>query len=106
MDQDFFRQEAIDLYYTPYVIAERVTYEIYSRGKLSIYTDATKTRYTQEFISDCRARESRYTESTQEMVKDIEEINLQEPAFTDHWVADFMARNHLSFRHAHFKRRG
>lgn len=106
MDFEYLREEVRDFNYTTYVIAERITYEVFSRTKKEIYTTFTKNRYTEDFKNECRERESRYQNSTNAMLEDIEEYGLPEPQFSDHWVKDFMKRNGLSVRQAHFRRRG
>lgn len=40
------------------------------------------------------------------MIEEFEKSGLREPVFSDHWVRNFMDRNHLSFKQAHFRRRG
>lgn len=106
MDMEFIKDEAREFYYTSYVIAERITYEIFSRKKKQIYTDAQKNTYTDDFTNECRQREIRFENSIHYMIQEIEESGLTEPVFSDHWVRNFMDRNRLSFRHAHFRRRG
>ena len=106
MDIDFIKEEAREFYYTPYAIAERITYEEFSKKKKQIHTNEQKDTCTEEFKTVCLRRESQFQISHQNMIKDIEESGLTEPLFSDHWVRDFMKRNKLSVRHAHFRRRG
>ena len=106
MDIEFIKDEARELYYTSYVIAERITFEIFSRMKRQIYTTIQKNMYTAEFKIECRKRERRFEDSADCMIEEIEKSGLREPVFSDHWVRNFMDRNRLSFRQAHFRRRG
>lgn len=84
MDFEYIKEEARNFYYTPYVIAERISYEIFSRSKKQIYTTFTKNRYTEEFISECCERESRYHNSTIFILEEIKESGLPEPQFSDY----------------------
>ena len=106
MDDQFLIDEARELFYTPYVLAERITYELFSRNGRQIYKEENKYSYTDEFKEECRERTIMYEESTEKMVNELEEIEFNEPVFSSHWIKDFMSRNSLSFRKAHFKRRG
>lgn len=54
--------------------------------------------YTPEFISITKEKEKKYNDSIQSMIKDIEGVQQEEPAFADHWGRDFMIINLLSIR--------
>ncbi len=105
-------QTAKDLYCSDDILAERATYNHFMNCGLNIYSDEENKQYTFSFqkiyhnikndLTQCETKEEH-----DDMVKSIiQDYNLPKPLFSHTWADAFLHRNRLSWRNAHYSRRG
>lgn len=113
--EQIIREKARTYYYLPWVLAERITYQRFMSEKKNVYIDEKKYQYTEEFIEHSVDMKEELTkliinEKGDVDIKKTEDIirenKLPIPAFSNQWIKSFLKRNHLSWRHGHYSRRG
>lgn len=110
-------ERAESFFKIPWILAERITYKILSSKQLPVYCDENEQKYTDLFKQTALPIEKKLTENLKindddqevdlnEIKKILEQYKIPLPRFSLHWLRDFMRRNRISWRKAHYARRG
>lgn len=123
IDKDTVIRKAECYYYEPWNLAKRVAFQNFVENKKQIYKDDDNEEYSEEFTN--------FAKEIQSIVDDLNDIkktliekfpddpkikyenanevlrrfNVPKPVFSSTWITDFMKRNRLSWRKAHYSRR-
>lgn len=112
------RNMAKQYYFSPWIISERATFQLFIKKGIPIFKDEKETEYTEAFLDMYNRLLSNFSNDLKELNIEnesdnskiaesmIDEFGLQKPTFSYAWIKAFLKRNRLSFRHAHFARRG
>lgn len=110
------RSMAIQYYKIPWIVCERATFQSFIHDGKEVYKNDDE--YSDDFLEMYNNLLSHFSndfkslaeeeKSRNIMVADsmIEDFGLPKPKFSYPWIKAFLKRNRLSFRHAHYARRG
>lgn len=109
--KSLIREMARKIYFCPRILAERAVLQKFYSNNLEIYEDIQNETYSKSFLEQVQILQNEIEEYDQNIGKEFSKeiiriYNLPEPIFGDVWIRNFLKRNHLSWRSAHFARRG
>lgn len=109
------QEKAEEWYKHSWILAERACYQMFSKNGEIIYVNEKESIYTDDFMEKSREIEMDINENMYDEDGEIDEheyenflqhFNLHRPNFSYIWVKSFMKRNRISWRTAHYARRG